>query len=171
MKQYHKNPRQITQRQMDQLTGSLSELGDLSGIVHDLNSDSIIGGNQRSRAFNIDLCEIEITHNGQEPDEQGTVAHGYVIWKNHRFAYRQVRWTPEQCAQANIQANKLGGSWDFDVLANEFDIPDLLEWGFEPWELAVGEVEAPEDFAEYDEDIDTEFCCPKCGYEWSGKPK
>lgn len=30
-------------------------------------------------------------------------------------------------------------------------------------------VEAPEDFAEYDEDIDTDFCCPKCGYRWSGK--
>jgi hypothetical protein len=30
----------------------------------------------------------------------------------------------------------------------------------------------PEDFQEYDEDIATEdYCCPKCGYEWSGKAK
>ena len=29
----------------------------------------------------------------------------------------------------------------------------------------------PEDFAEYGEEIETQFCCPKCGYEWSGKPK
>lgn len=29
-------------------------------------------------------------------------------------------------------------------------------------------VEAPEDFPEYDDDIDVEFRCPKCGYEWSG---
>jgi hypothetical protein len=28
--------------------------------------------------------------------------------------------------------------------------------------------EAPEDFTEYDEDIDTEHQCPKCGYSWSG---
>lgn len=28
---------------------------------------------------------------------------------------------------------------------------------------------APEDFAEYGEDIETEYCCPKCGYKWSGK--
>lgn len=28
----------------------------------------------------------------------------------------------------------------------------------------------PEDFKEYDEDLETEYCCPKCGYKWSGKP-
>jgi len=28
----------------------------------------------------------------------------------------------------------------------------------------------PDDFDEYDEDIDVEYCCPKCGYEWSGSP-
>lgn len=28
---------------------------------------------------------------------------------------------------------------------------------------------APEDFNEYGEDIETEYCCPKCGYKWSGK--
>ena len=31
--------------------------------------------------------------------------------------------------------------------------------------------EPPDDFPEYGDDIDTEYCCPKCGYEWSGKPK
>lgn len=31
--------------------------------------------------------------------------------------------------------------------------------------------ESPEDFKEYDEEIETQYCCPKCGYEWSGKPK
>lgn len=29
--------------------------------------------------------------------------------------------------------------------------------------------EAPDDFPAFDEDIDTEHRCPKCGYEWSGK--
>jgi len=27
------------------------------------------------------------------------------------------------------------GDWDFDVLANEFELDDLLDWGFEPKEL------------------------------------
>jgi len=29
--------------------------------------------------------------------------------------------------------------------------------------------EPPDEFPEHDEEIDTEYCCPKCGYEWSGK--
>jgi hypothetical protein len=33
------------------------------------------------------------------------------------------------------------------------------------------QVDAPDDFQEYGDDIETEYCCPKCGYEWSGKPK
>jgi hypothetical protein len=28
---------------------------------------------------------------------------------------------------------------------------------------------APEDFKEFDEKLQTEHTCPKCGYEWSGK--
>lgn len=29
----------------------------------------------------------------------------------------------------------------------------------------------PADFGSYDEDIETAYRCPKCSYEWSGKPK
>lgn len=134
MKQYHKNPRQMTKRQNDDLTRWLRELGDLSGIVHDLNSDEIIGGNQRGRIFDIDKCEIVIEHE-QEPDEQGTVGLGYVIWEGKRYSYRQVRWTEEQCEQANIVANKAGGNWDWDGLANGFEFDNLLEWGFNEKEL------------------------------------
>lgn len=31
-------------------------------------------------------------------------------------------------------------------------------------------MDAPEDFQEYDEEIETQYCCPKCNYKWSGKP-
>ena len=34
--------------------------------------------------------------------------------------------------------------------------------------LAVEAPQAPEDFAEFDEGIQTEHTCPKCGYQWSG---
>lgn len=33
----------------------------------------------------------------------------------------------------------------------------------------AGEVLPPDDFKEYGEDIETQYCCPKCGYEWSGQ--
>lgn len=30
--------------------------------------------------------------------------------------------------------------------------------------------DAPEEFPEVDENIETAYCCPKCGYKWSGQP-
>lgn len=30
---------------------------------------------------------------------------------------------------------------------------------------------APEDFQAYDDDLATDYCCPQCGYAWSGKAK
>ena len=135
MELYSKNPRQITDKQYTQLKEWLEELGDLSGIVHDLNSDEIVGGNQRSRVIDINNCELVIEHQHETPDSQGTVGMGYVIWNDKRYGYRQVRWTPEQCDKANIVANKAGGEWDWDILANEFDLDDLLDWGFSEREL------------------------------------
>ncbi len=136
---YHKNPRQITVQQYENLERWLEELGDLSGIVHDLNSNQIIGGNQRGRVFDINECEIVLAEEYDQPDEQGTVAIGYVLWKGYRYGYRQVRWTEEQCEMANIVANKAGGEWDFDVLANEFKFDDLLIWGFREEELGFAD--------------------------------
>ena len=136
-KPYHKNPRQITAKQYKALAIDLAELGDLGGIVHDLNSDEIIAGNQRGRVFDINDCEVVLTERLDQPDDQGTVARGYVIWKGHKYSYRQVRWTARQCERAKIVANKRGGTWDFDILADQFEQDDLLAWGFEPFELGI----------------------------------
>lgn len=35
------------------------------------------------------------------------------------------------------------GEWDFDVLADEFELDDLLDWGFEPGELGIDDSEEP----------------------------
>lgn len=148
MREYHKNPRQITEKQFEQLSEWLYELGDLSGIVHDLNSDEIISGNQRIKVFDINNAEIVIEDELDEPDRQGTIARGYVIWQGSKYSYRQVKWDYKKCEKANIVANKAGGSWDFDELANSFDIEDLLDWGFEDIELGIdgfGDDEIPED--------------------------
>lgn len=134
IKNYHKNPRKITDKQRADLKSWLRELGDLSGIVHDLNSDEIISGNQRSNVIDINRCEIDI---GPEhlPDEQGTVAMGYVVWEGQRYNYRQVRWTEKQREKACIVANKAGGGWDKEILASDFEMDDLLEWGWSEEEL------------------------------------
>lgn len=135
MKHYHKNPRQITKKQFADLQDSLRRLGDLGGIVHDLTTDEIIGGNQRMDVFDLKNCQIEITERLDEPDEQGTAARGWVVWQGKKYSYRAVMWDDKTREEANIRANKAGGDWDFDILANNFEIPDLLEWGFDEKEL------------------------------------
>mgnify|MGYP003395732199 CR=1 FL=1 len=38
--------------------------------------------------------------------------------------------------ELNISLNKnIAGEFDWDILANEFKIPELKEWGFEEFEL------------------------------------
>ena len=156
MKQFAKNPRKITDKQLAKLEANIRELGDLSGIVHDLNTDEIISGNQRSRVIDINACEIVITEQYDEPDAQGTVAWGYVLFEGQKLNYRQVRWDEERRDKANITANSLGGDWDWDVLMAEWDISKLEEWDVPiPDDIKFEEPESREE-AEEDDFTDEE---------------
>lgn len=137
MKQYSKNPRKITKKQLEQLKANIEELGDLSGIVHDLNSDEIISGNQRSKIIDINSCNIVITEKYDEPTKQGTVAWGFVEWDSQKLSYRQVRWNEEQRKKACVTANALGGDWDYDVIRESFkdDRKLFKDWGIDDKDL------------------------------------
>lgn len=179
---YANNPRQITRKQFERLKADLAELGDLSGVVHDLNSNQFIGGNQRSEAFSINDCEIELVEQYTQPDKQGTVAHGFIVWQGGRYAYRQVRWTEQQCRAANIKANIDGGSWDADIIAS-WPVDELQTYGWDEdmlrgWQGDTAalstfiESNKNVDFPEYDETIadGIKVCqCPLCGNEHAAK--
>ena len=140
MKHYHKNPRQITKQQLSDLSGDLKALGDLSGITHDLDTDEIITGNQRCEALPgimSGLIQPEITQRFDPPLEDGTALLGYFIIGGRMYSYRAVKgWDDDKRERANIRANKRGGTWDFDMLANDFELPDLLSDGFSEYELS-----------------------------------
>lgn len=153
MKEYNKNPRRITPQQFAKLKENIEELGDLSGIVHDLNTDEIISGNQRSKIIDINNCTIEIVSKNEAPDRQGTVATGYVIWENQKLNYRQVRWTEDQRERANITANRLGGEFDYNILEEKFKIEDLTKWGFKAEDFetfdVLGDLEENQTFQQF----------------------
>ncbi len=56
---------------------------------------------------------------------------------------------------------------------------DDLGWSADELRLAIGsadgslsrEPQSPQSFREVDEGIEVEYKCPRCSYEWSGKPK
>lgn len=137
LKAYHKNPRKISKEDFDLLASSLKEFGDLSGIIVNRTSGEVVGGNQRTNFFKQepDQCEIVILEEYETPKAAGTVAIGFVMYNGEKYGYREVEWDEKKEERANILANKVGGSWDFDILGNSFDIDLLLDSGWKGFEL------------------------------------
>lgn len=145
---YHKNPRKVTAKMDGLLKGSLEEYGDLGGIVFNVRNKQLVGGHQRTRVLK-DSSDLHISEELATPTENGTVGWGYLEKNGERFTVRFVDWEEEKHAKANLLANKVTGGWDFDILANEFEMEQLLEVGFEPTELGI-----VNDFHKNDVDVD-----------------
>jgi len=133
MKHYHKNPRRMSKDKFNKLKAWLEEYGDLSGIVHNIKTDELIGGNQRAEAmgFFVSKTKPTITYKYKKPTKQGTVATGFFEWQGDRYSYRQVSWNEKKSEGANIIANLASGEWDMDMLSSAFKGSDLIEWGFD----------------------------------------
>jgi ParB-like chromosome segregation protein Spo0J len=56
-----------------------------------------------------------------------------------------------------------------ELQAGEFD-PELAGYDQGALDQLLAEPTPPDDFPEVDEDLPTDSQCPKCGYQWSGKP-
>lgn len=132
------NPRKPwTDEQDDAFRRSLEKFGDLSGIIRNLTTGQLVGGHKRVAAFHA-AASTRVVRVPQEPDAQGTVAHGYVIVDGSRFAYREVQWTPEQETLANLAANRWGAEWDWQRVSESLQAigaMDLTLTGFNPEEL------------------------------------
>jgi ParB-like chromosome segregation protein Spo0J len=73
--------------------------------------------------------------------------------------------TQKEFDELNIRLNKnIAGEWDFDILANDFELPDLIEWGFEEGELGMFEPATEEEQGKLDEKKKVK--CPECGAEF-----
>ena len=130
------NPRFIKGNKFDKLVKSIKEFPqmlDLRPIV--VNQDMIVlGGNMRLKA-----CE-----------EAGLKEVPIIFADN---------LTPEQEKEFIIKDNSSFGEWDWDLLANEWETDQLIDWGLDiPDDWAVDEVlEAEEDDFEAGDDIQTDI--------------
>tara|TARA_R110002095_G_scaffold94848_3_gene82828 strand:- start:192 stop:608 length:417 start_codon:yes stop_codon:yes gene_type:complete len=85
------------------------------------------------------------------------VAEGVVIGGNMRLlamkdlGFREVsvidvtEWTQEKRDEFMIKDNLSFGDWDYDLLANEWNIDDLTVWGMDLWDTEVEEMQTEED--------------------------
>jgi len=132
------NPRQISEIQFRSLMESLQRFEAVEPAViniHPGREGIIIGGNQRVRCAE---------------------AMGWT-----EFPCVEIDLSPEKERELNIRLNANTGEWDFDVLANEFEVEELKELGFPESELKF----FPEEniLKENSDKTKKEKICPHCG--------
>lgn len=131
------NPRKISRDAYEKLKKSLvdfPEMKQLREIVVDENLQ-ILGGHQRIYALR-DLGYTDVT------------------------VKLVTGLTDSQKREFIIKDNTAAGSWDTDILANEFDIDELKNWGVPDFGSIGGD-----DPKEKQSIADKTLCCPSCGYE------
>ena len=103
------NPRQISKKQYKDLEESIDKFGLVDPII--VNKDmTIIGGHQRYKIW-------------AEKAKQSSI-------DDITIPCVVLELNKEQERELNIRLNKSGGEWDMDILANEFDVEELKDWGF-----------------------------------------
>lgn len=79
-----------------------------------------------------------------------------AAFEDNRTAELDLSWDLSAIQSSIAEGVDLSHLWDDDEL-------DAIMRG-------LAAPKAPDEFAEYDEGIETEYCCPRCQYRWSGKP-
>ena len=129
-----KNPRYIKDDRFRLLVKNIKEfpkMMKLRPIIID-NTGMILGGNMRYLAM-VDLGYKEIPE-------------GWVI--------KASELSEEEKEKFKILDNVPFGNWDYDILANEWDIAKLQEWGIELPEIEAN-IEAEEDDFDVDKAVET----------------
>tara|TARA_R100001443_G_scaffold11427_3_gene20997 strand:- start:5593 stop:6183 length:591 start_codon:yes stop_codon:yes gene_type:complete len=131
LKQAEYNPRQLTEQQHKELVESLEKFGFVDPILINKNKSRknvIIGGHQRVKvATMLGIAKVPCV---------------------------ELDLSLEKEKELNVRLNKNTGEWDWDMLANNFDTDDLLNWGFIEQELGVDSSLTFEVNNNYDETIE-----------------
>lgn len=109
LQEYQDNPRRINKRDFDKLVKSIEEDGYHQRIL--VNTDNmIIGGHSRKKAL--------LAAGFRENDV-------IEVLKASRAL------TEYEFKRLNIRDNLIFGEFDFDILANNFELRDLEDWGLD----------------------------------------
>lgn len=126
------NPRSSTKEQEKHLQESLRKFGVVEPIIFNKQTGYIVGGHFRVRELKkLGYKEVEcVIVDLNEADEK----------------------------ELNIRLNANTGEWDFDELANEWNVEELAEWGVDIPNFEIEEVlEAEEDNFEIPDEIQTDI--------------
>jgi ParB-like chromosome segregation protein Spo0J len=151
----HPHPRNVRQGDVGAITESLRSHGQYRTIVYQQSTKRILAGNHTWKAAkSLGWKEIAATPVVCDDDQALRIlladnkANDLATYDN-----QQLEELLKDLAQTDALLE--GTLFDGDSL-------DEL--------IADNESDISGEFPQYDENIDTEHKCPKCGYEWSGKP-
>lgn len=148
-----RNWRRHPEAQLKALAGAVSEVGWAGACLFNETTGRLIDGHARRKVAQEQGCELVPVLVGS--------------------------WTEAQEAKILATLDPLAGMAEadpamLDQLLREVNTgcEELQQMLADLWEDSKppDEPEAPEDFGEVDETIETDYCCPKCGYKWSGQP-
>ena len=138
LKEWPDNPRFMTEDQGNDLANSINRFGFAEPII--ANTDNaIIGGHMRKK--------ILLQKLGVSPDVEVPVM----------IPSRKL--SEDELVEFAIRLNKNTGSFNFDKLANDFDMGELQEWGFTPTDFGFGKDNDKDGGSQEEKE---EGVCPKC---------
>lgn len=112
---WSRNPRRINKEQAQRLENSFSEFGQVETIAIGPDNE-VYNGHQRLAVLMQKYgknYEIEV-----------------------RVASRSLTEKEREKLSVFLHKGTIG-EWDLDMLANEFEVDDLVDWGFKPYELGI----------------------------------
>jgi ParB-like chromosome segregation protein Spo0J len=140
LKPHPKNPRQLSDHDAAHLEKSLAKFGLIDKPII-TPQGMIIGGHQRISVLKkMGHKEVECFVPDSDLEDQ-------------------------DIDELNIRLNRNAGSWDFDILANQWDENDLLDFGFTEHEFAMGNIDEIDPKDEPEEKEKKKKSCPNCGHE------
>jgi ParB-like chromosome segregation protein Spo0J len=143
------NVRKHSRRNLDAIKASLRKFGQQKPIVVDAKGIVLAGNGTLTAAQELGWTEIQIVRT----ELAGVSATAFAIADNR---------TAELAEWEEDKLNAVLKSLQDEGV-------DLVDVGYSPEDVKIeAEKEAPQEFAEVDENIETEHNCPKCGYKWSG---
>jgi ParB-like chromosome segregation protein Spo0J len=137
------NPRYIKDERYQKLKNSIKDFPKMMKLRPIIIDDRgmILGGNMRYLAMK-DLGYKEIPES---------------------WVVKASELTEDERKRFTITDNIPYGDWDYDKLANEWDMTELQDWGIELPEIGK-EIEFDEKERNKNDELKNE--CPKCGFKW-----
>lgn len=141
--------------QQEALAGVLSEVGWVQQVIVNRRTGHLIDGHLRvALAMRRNEPTVPVLYVDLDPEEEALV----------------LATLDPLAAMATADAEKLDALLR-DVRTSDAAIQAMLDQLAQDAGVVPSDAEPPAEFAAYDEDIETDYRCPRCGYEWSGDPR